>query len=72
MLLFRSEEHLGGWLEERGIQHGATLTVDQCWQLAATWYRDRMQRGWRRPNPEEAERTFASIGLTGPFWRLLP
>jgi hypothetical protein len=67
MLLFRSEEHLERWLEERALDRGATLTIDQCWRLASSWYRDRMERGWRRRTPEEAEQAFASIGLTGPF-----
>ena len=70
MLLFRSEEHLERWLDQRKLAQGATLTLAQQWQLARTWYADRMSPQWRRRTPEEAERVFADIGLTGDFWRL--
>jgi hypothetical protein len=70
MLLFRSEEHLEGWLASRGLGRGATLTPDQQWRLANAWYSDRMDPQWRRRTPEEAEQTFTGIGLTGDFWRL--
>jgi hypothetical protein len=29
-----------------------------------------MAPDWRRRTPEEAEAVFASLGLTGEFWRL--
>ena len=70
MLLFRSEEHLKRWLDERQLSRGALLTLAQQWELARIWYADRMSPQWRRRTPEEAERVFADIGLTGPFWRL--
>ena len=70
MLLFRSEEHLENWLTERGIGRGATMTVDQQWRLADTWYSDRLEPDWRRRTPEEAQAVFARFGLTGPFWQL--
>jgi hypothetical protein len=70
MLLFRSEEHLEMWLDQRELPRGATLTVDQQWQLASAWYSHRMAPQWRRRTPEEAEALFAELGLTGDFWRL--
>jgi hypothetical protein len=70
MLLFRSEEHLDAWRGRRGIAAGATLTLDQQWELARIWYADRTAPDWRRRTPEEAEAVFASLGLTGDFWRL--
>ena len=70
MLLFRSEEHIDTWYRGRGIATGATLTLDQQWELARIWYADRMAPGWRRRTPEEAEAVFAPLGLTGAFWRL--
>jgi len=69
MLLFRSEEHVTGWAESRGIERGATLTLDQGWGLARAWYSDRLDPAWRRRTPEEAEAVFESLGLTGEFWR---
>jgi hypothetical protein len=70
MLLFRSEEHIDRWYRPRGIARGATLTLDQQWELARIWYADRMVRDWRRRTPEEAEAVFARVGLVGEFWRL--
>ena len=70
MLLFRSEEHLETWRRERDRPRGATLTVDQQWELARRWYHDRMDPEWSRRTPQEAEELFASIGLTGDFWGL--
>jgi hypothetical protein len=70
MLLFRSEEDIDRWNRRRGRARGATLTLDQQWELARIWYADRMAPDWRRRTPEEAEAVFASLGLTGEFWRL--
>ncbi|HVM20547.1 MAG TPA: hypothetical protein VM307_11345 [Egibacteraceae bacterium] len=70
MLAFRSEAHLDRWLDDRGHTRGATLSVAQQWELARIWYRDRMSPDYRRRSPAEAEAVFASIGLTGSFWRL--
>jgi hypothetical protein len=70
MLLFRSEEHVDRWCSVRRLPKGAVFTVEQLWGLAAIWYRDRMTPGWRRRTAGEAEAVFASLGLTGDFWRL--
>ena len=70
MLLFRSEEHIDSWYRRRGGATGATFTLNQQWELARAWYSDRMAPDWRRRTPAEAEAEFASIGLTGEFWRL--
>jgi len=73
MLLFRAEDHRDKWLAQRGLRHGATLSVVQQWDLARTWYGDnRLSRDWRRRTPEEAQAVFDSLGLTGPFWNLSP
>ena len=72
MLLFRSEEHLQGWLARHGYGRGALLSLDQVWGLALAWYRDKLSPDWRRHTPEEAQAAFASLGLTGDFWRLRP
>lgn len=70
MLLLRSEEHVERWLEQRGLDRGATMTVEQGWRLGRDWYADRLSPHWRRRTPEEAREVFESIGLTGPFWRV--
>ena len=72
MLLFRSEGHLERWLSERDLPRGETLTPEQQWQLARIWYSDRMEPGWRRRTPDEAQAVFTQLGLTGAFWELTP
>jgi hypothetical protein len=57
-------------LSARGLRHGATLTVEQQWDLARNWYSNRMSPDWRRRTPDEAQAVFESVGLTGPFWKL--
>jgi hypothetical protein len=51
------------------VPRGAALTLEQTWALARLWYQDRLNPAWRRPTPAEATDGFASIGLTGDFWR---
>lgn len=70
MLLFRSEEHVETWYRRQGMPTGASLTLDQQWDLARIWYSDRMSSDWRRRTVEEAQGVFAGVGLTGPFWSL--
>lgn len=70
MLIFRSEERVNRWLSRRNLQKGAIFSVEQCWRLRRIWYRDRVDEDWRRRTAEEAEAAFASVGLTGEFWRL--
>jgi hypothetical protein len=68
MLLFRSEEHVARWTEERGTAIGATLTPQQGWQLATAWFENRLSPDWRRRTSDEARAVFDGIGLTGQFW----
>jgi hypothetical protein len=70
MLLFRSEEHAGGWREARGFPGATTLSVETGWKLARAWYSHKLEPDWRRHTVEEAEALFAELGLTGEFWRL--
>ena len=68
MLLFRSEEHVNNWCREHNLPRRPILTLQQMWQLAATWYENRLTVDARRPAPDELVKIFADIGLQGPFW----
>jgi hypothetical protein len=70
MLAFRSEAHVDSWCEARRIPRGASFTLEQAWQLGRAWYSDKLSPDWQRATAEQAEQTFAGIGLTGEFWRL--
>jgi hypothetical protein len=69
MLLFRSEEHIDTWYRRRGIATGATLTLDQQWELARIWYATADARRSRScvREPRADRRVLAldkSVGLT--------
>lgn len=66
MLLFRSEDHV----ERSGKPRGDFMSTEQMWRLAEEWYGGRADPSWRRRTADEGEAIFASIGLTGDFWRL--
>ena len=68
MLLFRSEERVGKWCGERGVEPRPLVTVPQLWQLATAWYSSRLDATARRPGPDEIRAIFARIGLADPFW----
>jgi hypothetical protein len=70
MLAFRSEAHVDTWCESRRIPRGASFTLEQAWQLGRAWYADKLSPDWQRATAEQAERTFAEVGLTGEFWEL--
>lgn len=46
------------------------MTLEQCWGLARRWYDGRLDASWRGLSPERAGALFASVGLTGEFWRM--
>ena len=71
MLFFRSEEHVDRWCGQWTLPRGAVLSLDRAWRLAHAWFQaDRGAPDWRRPTVDEVERLFASLDLTGPFWKL--
>jgi hypothetical protein len=70
MLLFRSEEHVERWCRVHGLSQRPLVTLDQLWQLAVTWYGNRLTVESRRPVGDEVRRIFQAIGLTGEFWAI--
>jgi hypothetical protein len=70
MNLFRSEEHITGWLG--GRPPGATMAVEQLCHLAHGWWGDRLDPDWRPRTVERNQAILDAVGLTGPFWQLAP
>jgi hypothetical protein len=68
MLLFRSEETVNDWCAARNIPRRPLISLEQLWQLAVTWYGNRLTLDSRRPGRDEMASIFALLGLTGPFW----
>jgi hypothetical protein len=52
------------------VTRGALMTIPQAWELSLKWYGNRLAPDFRRPTIDDAHAIFASVGLTGPFWRL--
>lgn len=68
--LFCSSGCVERWLAATGNSHGYVLDLPTLWRLAEHWYDGRLDRGYRRREPEEAAEYFRSVGLSGPFWGL--
>jgi hypothetical protein len=70
MRLFRSEEEIGAWCAAHRVARGAVVPYAQLAELAARWYADRLEPGWRPRTREASQAVLASVGLTGQFWEL--
>jgi hypothetical protein len=70
MNLFRSEEHVGRWLESVDRDAGATITSAKLGELAQAWWHDRLAEDWRPRTREESQAILDRLGLTGEFWQL--
>ncbi|OXM61698.1 organomercurial lyase [Amycolatopsis vastitatis] len=66
--LFCCESCVDAWLAETGQAKGSVLDLVTLWRLARGWYEGRLERGYRRREPDDAVAYFAEAGLTGPFW----
>lgn len=68
MNLFRSEEHIARWLDNR--DPGETITVSQLGALAHAWWKDRLDPDWRPHSAAQNQAILERVGLGGPFWSL--
>ena len=68
MNLFRSEEHVQRWLDER--PPGATTSVSTLCDLAHAWWGDRLAADWTPRPREQNQAILDALGLSGDFWRL--
>ncbi len=49
---------------------GEVLNINQVWDLAKYWYRNRLSPHYRGRTSAQAEAIFRQIGLTSPFWTM--
>jgi alkylmercury lyase-like protein len=70
MVFFSSEAHLREWKERSGVKGGAALSVEQMIKLSLPLYKAKMSLDYSRPPKKEMQACFASLGLTGDFWKL--
>jgi hypothetical protein len=70
MLFFRSEESLNEWLESKKMARGATLSIDQLWELSQDWYHNRLSPQYHGRTVEQVLEIFKELGLTSAFWQV--
>lgn len=63
---------MDAWCRAHAQARGAVLPLEQLWQLARVWYGDRLDPDWQRPTVDRLQQHLDSVGLTAPFWRLVP
>lgn len=68
--IFCSETCVGEWLMRTGQERGYVMDLTTLWNLASDWYTGRLDRGYRRREPDAAADYLRSVGLSGPFWGL--
>jgi hypothetical protein len=68
MNLFRSEEHIAGWLGPR--EPGATIPVGKLAELAFAWWDDRIAPDWTPHTRAQNVAILERLGLVGAFWEL--
>ena len=56
--------------EDEAPEHGASMPVERLAAMAADWYGDRLDPGWRPRTPAQSQAILERHGLTGPFWDL--
>lgn len=69
MVFFASPEHRDA-SDLCASNGGASLTPDQVHQLSVPIYAQKMEPDYARPARDELVAHFASLGLSGDFWRL--
>lgn len=69
MLFFRSEADLNDWLVSKKTNRGATLTVNQVWQLSRRWYHNRLDVEYHGRTLEQVQEIFREVGLDSSFWK---
>ncbi len=69
MLFFRSEESIDKWLGSKKAARGATLSIDQSWELSQRWYQDRLSPEYHGRTMEQVQEIFKELGLTSAFWQ---
>ncbi len=53
------------------MRRGAALNIEQAWDLALGWYRDRLDPDFAGRSAGDIRAIFSRLGLTGPFWAVV-
>ena len=66
--IFCSPDCVDDWLARTKLPRGYVMDLDTLWRLASHWYDGRLEPGYVRRDPADAQEYLESVGLTGPFW----
>jgi hypothetical protein len=68
--LFCDPSHVESWAGAGSHPVGQVIPSVSMWQLAQTWYGDRLDPDWSPRPAAAAQRLLEQCGLSGRFWRL--
>jgi hypothetical protein len=68
--LFCDPSHVESWAQAGPHPVGRVIPSASMWQLAQTWYGDRLDPDWSPRPVATAQRLLEECGLSGGFWRL--
>ena len=70
MVFFCSAEHRDASRLSAPADEAASITPELTQQLSVPLYANRLRLDYTRPGADELNAHFASLGLTGPYWRI--
>lgn len=56
------------WCGEMGIEKGAVLPIEQCWEFTKDWYADRLNPQWEPKTTAKMKVIFQKHEMTDLFW----
>ncbi len=68
-MLFRSEEAVDAWCEQRGVARGEVLALPRLWELSQLWYHNRLSPEYHGRTAAQVQEIFRQLGLTSSFWQ---
>jgi len=66
--IFCSPTCVDDWLASKQLPRGYVMDLETLWRLASHWYDGRLEPGYTRRDPTDAQEYLNSVGLTGSFW----
>jgi Alkylmercury lyase len=68
--IFCDEDHARRYVDQNDAPEGALVPARTMWELALTWYGDRLDPDYEPQSRKERQGQLADAGLSGEFWQL--
>lgn len=68
--IFCNENCVHEWLQKTRNVRGYVMNLETLWLLSSDWYTGRLEIGYQRREPSQANEYLRSVGLAGSFWGL--